>query len=1052
AYRFVAPEAPPAGITFTLRARATDGSANVSDPATISWTVKPNAPPQDVALTFTPASVYPANSVVSSVTFEDEGTFATVVVAVSATRLDGSAWASTQTKQITRATVADPWPPAQITFALPSDLNPTLNANFTATVTDVRGLSTPAAATLTLLADTGKPSILSVTPAAETTYHLNDKYTIVATVTDAETAVAEVDFAVDGHTYPVLASSPAVVAGPVPGSKLFPSPQITVPAKNIDTRISVVINARDYQGNTSSKAFELIYIGVNDPAIPKGSWLCPVDRSVIPAAQTNFVLPLRAKATDDIAVTSVKFRVPGIVDPINGTRVGTTDEYTATATLATTPAAGSDFVLTAIISDADTTHTIEVPIAVDIVAIDQTIDATQAITVDNVAQFDSKSILVRGATGRLVTHVPVTLQNLIVLDGARVESLGTTTAIEYKVDVTVVDRLYVDCASSIDVTSKGYLGGWGTSPDGSGTRNDSAIGRTAGNTTTGGPANSGGSHGGLGSSGDGGVTNNAYDPIGDPAQLGTGGSGNGSVPGFCCVPGGSGGGAVSIRTSSATDAIGRVVIAGEIRADGGGGGGFFRGGSGGSIRINARQVIVSGSALVSTNGGDVPSDGTGNAGPSGAGGRVAVTASERLDIPDILTQFESRGGTTPSFSRYLGAGSGTIFVRRPGQNYGELYVATATAPRPVRATPLSGDLTFDRVHIGGYALGRFDESVTIGTHVDDRSTMTGESTAIVLLASDHPALSATAAPASGSDLIRASNVVVTWTASSIAGLANATTLLSAAPPARVDLFPAYPPTLTAQTTTIAVPATAPLGPATLTLRLTDRADRFTDAPVVTYIVVDNQPPAISAFTLNPESVYPGHSVTATVNASDDLAVTKLTLTTQIGASAPIVDARTPNAKTTEQTFTIPIPITTPGLTPVSVEAAVEDNFPGRAALKQTRSISVLKDTLPPQLTLTRPALDELFDEGTGKFVEYRAAASDAEVDVKSVTVTVGDAAPVPLTKDATGWTVTLPVANVDGTDIVTVPFTMTASDYESNTKTLPSRIRVRPLIDPNAPA
>ncbi|MGZ8833897.1 MAG: hypothetical protein ACXW19_11960, partial [Thermoanaerobaculia bacterium] len=101
---------------------------------------------------------------------------------------------------------------------------------------------------------------------------------------------------------------------------------------------------------------------------------------------------------------------------------------------------------------------------------------------------------------------------------------------------------------------------------------------------------------------------------------------------------------------------------------------------------------------------------------------------------------------------------------------------------------------------------------------------------------------------------------------------------------------------------------------------------------------------------------------------------------------------------------------------------------------------------------TRPALDELFDEGTGKFVEYRAAASDAEVDVKSVTVTVGDAAPVPLTKDATGWTVTLPVPNVDGTDIVTIPFTMTASDYESNTKTLPSRIRVRPLIDPNAPA
>src|SRR5439155_10837285 len=70
AYRFVAPEAPEAGITYALRARATDGSLNVSDPATISWTVKPNLPPKNIAITFTPANAYPANSVVASVAFD----------------------------------------------------------------------------------------------------------------------------------------------------------------------------------------------------------------------------------------------------------------------------------------------------------------------------------------------------------------------------------------------------------------------------------------------------------------------------------------------------------------------------------------------------------------------------------------------------------------------------------------------------------------------------------------------------------------------------------------------------------------------------------------------------------------------------------------------------------------------------------------------------------------------------------------------------------------------------------------------------------------------
>ncbi|HYE90231.1 MAG TPA: hypothetical protein VEA38_04385, partial [Terriglobales bacterium] len=76
-----------------------------------------------------------------------------------------------------------------------------------------------------------------------------------------------------------------------------------------------------------------------------------------------------------------------------------------------------------------------------------------------------------------------------------------------RLDLTVTERLFVDCASSIDVSSRGYLGGWGANYDGSGTNND-ARGRTVGNTVTGGATTfSSASHAGLGGFDGTGVTN-----------------------------------------------------------------------------------------------------------------------------------------------------------------------------------------------------------------------------------------------------------------------------------------------------------------------------------------------------------------------------------------------------------------------------------------------------------------------------------------------------------------------------------------------------------------
>ncbi|HSP14146.1 MAG TPA: Ig-like domain-containing protein [Thermoanaerobaculia bacterium] len=1053
AYRFVAPEAPDAGLTYSLRARATDGSGNVSDPATISWTVKANQPPKNVAMTFTPATAYPANSVIVAVEFDDEGTFATAGVTLRATKTNATPYTETQTKQVTRATVADPWPQAKLTFKLPPDLDPATAASFTATVTDVRGLSTSQTASLTLLVDQVNPALLTITPAAETTYHLGDKYTVQATASDSETGVAEVDFTIDGQTYAVPATTPVI------GSKTFASPQITVPAKNVDTRVTVVVTAKDYQGNSASKAFEIVYIGVNDPSVPKGTWLCPIDRAVIPGNQTNFSVPLRVSATDDIAVTSVAFLVPGIATPIPAMQVPGTNEYTASATLPTTPAEGSDFTLTAVISDADTTHTIELRIAIDVVAVDQVVDATQAITTDNVAQFDNKSILVRTPAGRLVTHVPVTLKNLIVLDGGRVDTIESTSTLAQKVDLTIVDHLYVDCASAIDETAKGNSGG---------------------------AAGAGGSHGGLGTIASGGVTNPTYDSIRDPAQLGSG-----SV---------AGGGTISLSAAALDAALGRIAVAGSIRADGASGAGA---GSGGSIRVNARHVIVGPSAHITANGGDgSPS--------AGGGGRIAITGSERLDIPAVLTQVEARGGNG-------GGGAGTIFVRRPGQADGELFIGASTSSAAVRATPLGsigtgtaaaitansltdstrtfdaavvgesvlldqtykvislsadrhtlftdpadgpltggptyrGVLRADRIEVGVKSLARFDDSFLTGGTLDNSAAVVKNSGAAMLLYSDHPSVAVTTAPAAGGTVIRGMSLDVGYDASSAAGIAASSVEFSGIAPIG-ESFSSYPLSLPGHHVGVAIPSTQTLGPAALNVRITDRADRTVDAPAISFNVIDNQPPAIDAFTAIPDSLYPGKSVAVSVSASDDLAVTRLSITSTIGGT-PSTQSVTPNTRSAAQTASVVVPITTPGGTPMTIEAAAEDGYPARTATRQTKTITILSDTVAPALSIVAPAADQLFSEGTGATFTVTVNATDAEVGVKSVTAGVGGGAAVPLSGTATPnqWSGSVPVPSVDGADPVPFTVTVIASDFAGNTTPASVNIRVQPLLDPTAPS
>ncbi len=1102
-YRFVAPDVPEGGAPFTLRAEALDLSGNTSEPASRTWTVQPNKAPLNVAVTLTPnATSYAGNRVNASVAFDDEGLLATVQAVLTATLADGSPYMKSLVQQATRASVAVPWAPASFDFDLPATLKESSVATFTATVTDARGQATPATASLTILEDLGQPALVSLTPPAEARYSIGNQYTIAAVVRDLESGVQRVVFTYDGQTVTILGTDPSVTPGGQPRTWRFATSPITVPAKNFDTRIPITATVYDHHGNVFTHTIEIVYAGVNDPTLPRGAWLCPVDRATWPANQASLLVNLQVRATDDISVTGVKFTVPGNPAPIAASRVGITDVWQTTANIAT-PAAGTPFLLTAVISDANAAHDVTLPISITLADADVFVDdRIQAITAADVATYENKTIVVRGATARLVPHVPLTLKNLIVLQGGKVETLSTTTNTEQKLDLTITDNLYVDCASAIDVTGRGYLGGWALNPDGSGTRNNDMRGRTIGNTAEGGPsAFAAASHGGVGGESSSGATNAVYGSITNPANLGTGGGGSAS----CCTAGGAGGGAIKLQG-------GVFAIAGAIRADGSPLFGDGNPGSGGSVNLNARQFITGPSARITANGGD--DDAVDNASRGAGGGRIAVIVSERFDVEKLGIQLGARGGrnaTSAEAPTYLDGGAGTVYLKRPGQSLGELFIGNYDDRFPAtlhlsRYTPVSdpgGTLHFDRVEAGQRALVRADSSIDVGGAIDTRAALTIENSAAVLFPNDKPFLSVTTTPPASASLPQGGALDTTYTVTSPAGVGLVTidwaeggSGMAALPchpePAkrgegspdgcadvpnrrgsfavsaaqddravavngtiatRTIPYYAYPTTPTPATVALTIPTSTPAGATTLTVTATDRAGRTTTSAPLAFPIIANAPPAITQLVAAPPSVYPGQSIVATVSATDDLKVTSLTFTSTINNGTPATQTRTPNLAAVTDTFTVAVPITTPGGAPFTLDAAVEDAFPGRTATTQSLSVTILTDTVAPSLNVTSPASGTVYQEGTGALIQVRATAIDAEVGVKQVYAQFDGGPQYPLTAGANGsFSADIPVPNVDGIDTVTKQLVVTAKDYENNAAVADAiPIEIRPLNDPNAP-
>ncbi len=219
----------------------------------------------------------------------------------------------------------------------------------------------------------------------------------------------------------------------------------------------------------------------------------------------------------------------------------------------------------------------------------------------------------------------------------------------------VANSLVIASGSRIDVSARGYLGGRSGA-------NGGDIGRTLGNTVTGGSTwRNGGGYGGLGGLGSSSLgLNYVYGSFANPNELGSGG-------GTDTGAGGSGGGRVRIVAQT-------LILNGEIRANGGDGSTWAGGGSGGAIYLSA--ATIQGSGAIQANGGA----GASQSG-AGGGGRVAIYYTNSIDF--TLTNILAAGGRAGTRV----ANPGTIYIQHHGFS-DQLIVDGGAANNIVTATPM----------------------------------------------------------------------------------------------------------------------------------------------------------------------------------------------------------------------------------------------------------------------------------------------------------------------------------------------------------------------------
>ncbi|MFA6958181.1 MAG: carboxypeptidase regulatory-like domain-containing protein, partial [Thermoanaerobaculia bacterium] len=1040
-YVFVAPQIPESGAaTVILEARAYDTSGNPSTLVSAEWPVTRDLAPHNVVVTPTPASTaYPGGKLDIEVTYRDESpSTVTTRLIVTGTRSNDQSWSVALSKAD-----AVTFEPGRALFRVnvPSDLKPATNVVMAATITDVAGQAGSGEAQAVVAVDPNPPEIvsLSVEP-QQAAYLRGEKFRIRVRARDLDSGVAEMLLAFDGKS---LTLTQAASIDSTTKTWEFLSGEITVPAKNADTDVTIAATAGDFQGNSSpSSTVNVRYKGIYDTNPPQGAWVCPIEDAVLPANKGAVATTLRmwAKDANDLSVT---FSVPGVAGPLTATREGSSDYYSVAASLVPPTDLASSYVIVGHVSDGDGGFIVDVPISIRFVDVDVDLkDAVLAITESNVATFEGRSVAVRGSVNattpaRLVLHTPLRLKNLLVLDGAVVDSLPSTASKQEMVDLQIAENLYVDCASRIDGDERGYVGGWASG-------NSDSRGRTVGNTNEGGAsAEASASHGGLGGEAAG-STNGGYGSLSSPADLGSGGGGSTTNPG---ITGGQGGGAIRVVEAPASTA--RFMIGGRVSANGASGIARGGAGAGGSVYLRAARIRVGAGAHIGANGGD--DDDHYRESRGGGGGRVALDATELLELGTTTTRIEARGGRNGSSgeSTQVDGGAGTIFLRKPGQSKGDVIVSSFDSRYPqsmhkTMATPLVGTLDFDVFAVGPRALARADADLTIAGVTNDKTVASVDPTGVLVLVSETPSLTVNTIPAAGSNLRLGANLLGTYDATSQAGIRSTTLTWSLATGQRVDQYFDFPATVTLAPISFSVPANAQLGQVTLRVRVLDRAGRQTELAPMSWTVVSNELPTGTAALASgtPAALYPGKSFTVRVQASDAEGLAEVRPRV-VGAAVATPSSVAVSGTSALATFSITIDKSATADSTVTVGATVIDSLGGSTNTNDV-TVGVLADTGTPIIAVTGLASTGIYYGG--QTVQATITVTD-EVGASEVVVDFDGASTV-LTGSGPVYVFT---KTIDGAlpEPRTTAFRVTATDYASHTaQTDPVTIQLRPDAAP----
>ena len=281
--------------SFSVSARASDRSGNISGPATITIDVQSDAAP-------TAAIVSPLDGTTVN-------TGGAVTLRVRGTDDRGVSRIAFQTSgQVSIAGFFTVNPPAvtqdaTFTIQIPASASPG-PLTIRAAATDAGGASSPTASIAMTVVDATLPTVQIVSPAQGTGVDAGQTVSLVATAGD-NGGIAAISIEVTGAT---VFSATRTITPPATAAQA--SFEIPVPSSTPDGQsLNVTIRARDAAGNDSLAVSRSFAVVVPDTTLPVVTTLATASGSL--NVQAGESVSLRASVTDNVGVTALTYQTEG---------------------------------------------------------------------------------------------------------------------------------------------------------------------------------------------------------------------------------------------------------------------------------------------------------------------------------------------------------------------------------------------------------------------------------------------------------------------------------------------------------------------------------------------------------------------------------------------------------------------------------------------------------------------------------------------------------------------------------------------------------------------